>query len=179
MSEAATAATTMTTVSTRTRPPARVAAATAAAAASTLIFRPILATVISTRKAAVALAVLAVAQVAATSLHLPGWPCPFFKSTGIPCPGCGLSRACTALLHGDAEHSLHLHAFAAPVLLGILFVLATALLPAPLRTKMLAAVERLERRTGLTSLLLIAMFVYWIARLLYAPHAFISLVAHP
>ena len=31
--------------------------------------------------------------------HLP--PCYFYQTTGIPCPGCGLTRSITALLHGD------------------------------------------------------------------------------
>jgi hypothetical protein len=162
------------------------AAATSAApvtsrggAVAGFVFRPLLAPLLATRKAAGALAALAAAQIAATSLHLPGWPCPLFHTTGIPCPGCGLSRACAALLHGEIDRSLRMHAFALPVLLGVLFVLVTAVLPAVPRTKTLAALERVERRTGLMTLLLIALLVYWLARLVYAPQAFISLISHP
>ena len=28
-------------------------------------------------------------------------PCPVFRLTGFKCPGCGVSRMCLALLHGD------------------------------------------------------------------------------
>jgi hypothetical protein len=147
-------------------------------AVAAFVFRPLLAPLLATRKAAVGLAALGAAQIVATSFHLPGWPCPLFHATGIPCPGCGLSRASAALLHGDIDHSLRMHAFALPVLLGVLVVLVTAVLPAVPRAKVLVAVERIERRTGLATLLLIALLVYWLARLVYAPQAFISLIAH-
>lgn len=30
-----------------------------------------------------------------------GIPCPFYTVTGWQCPGCGVSRMCLSLLHGD------------------------------------------------------------------------------
>lgn len=39
-----------------------------------------------------------------------GFPlCPMAGSLGIPCPGCGLTRATLALLHGDVRAALHFH----------------------------------------------------------------------
>lgn len=39
-----------------------------------------------------------------------GFPlCPLAGSFGIPCPGCGLTRATLALLHGDVRSALQLH----------------------------------------------------------------------
>lgn len=35
--------------------------------------------------------------------------CPVASTFGIPCPGCGLTRATLALLHGDVHTALHLH----------------------------------------------------------------------
>jgi len=35
--------------------------------------------------------------------------CPLASVVGIPCPGCGLTRATLALAHGDLEHALSLH----------------------------------------------------------------------
>ncbi len=153
--------------------------APARGAAAGFLFRPILTPLMATRKVAAALVGLSAAQIAATAFHLPAWGCPFLKVTTIPCPGCGLSRACAALLHGDFGRSLHMHAFAVPILVGLAIVLVAAVLPAAPRAKVVAAIEAVERRTGATSLLLIALFVYWIARLVYAPQAFTSLVAHP
>lgn len=36
-----------------------------------------------------------------------GIPCPFFKVTGHYCPGCGITRAITALLGGDLKLAWH------------------------------------------------------------------------
>ena len=35
--------------------------------------------------------------------------CPMASSFGIPCPGCGLTRATIALMHGDVRAALHFH----------------------------------------------------------------------
>lgn len=32
-------------------------------------------------------------------------PCPFYKITGCYCPGCGVTRAALALLHGNPEQA--------------------------------------------------------------------------
>ena len=43
--------------------------------------------------------------------HLPGWGCPFRALTGIPCPGCFLTRATSAALTGQLDRSIELHLF--------------------------------------------------------------------
>lgn len=40
--------------------------------------------------------------------HLPSL-CPFHQITGLPCPGCGLTRAFVCLGHGHVAQSLHWH----------------------------------------------------------------------
>jgi hypothetical protein len=40
--------------------------------------------------------------------HLPS-VCPFYNLTGLPCPGCGLTRAFVCLGHGQWRDSLHWH----------------------------------------------------------------------
>lgn len=39
-----------------------------------------------------------------------GWPCPILYWTGIPCPGCGMTRALTAALRGAWREALEYHA---------------------------------------------------------------------
>jgi hypothetical protein len=35
--------------------------------------------------------------------------CPFKVMTGLPCPGCGMTRSVVTLLHGDLRTSLYFH----------------------------------------------------------------------
>ncbi len=51
------------------------------------------------------------------------WGCPIKAWTGISCPGCGMTRAWAALLHGDFYVALHFHPlfFLAPLLLFCIF----------------------------------------------------------
>jgi hypothetical protein len=42
--------------------------------------------------------------------------CAFRRVTGIPCPGCGMTRAMAALARGQLVAALHLHPFAPLVL---------------------------------------------------------------
>jgi len=44
---------------------------------------------------------------AIVGFHLPF--CPMASVFGVPCPGCGLTRATLALAHGDVQHALELH----------------------------------------------------------------------
>ena len=37
--------------------------------------------------------------------------CPFRAMTGLPCPGCGLTRSWVALTHGDLSHAVALNWF--------------------------------------------------------------------
>ena len=64
-------------------------------------------------------------------------------------------------------------------MIGVLVVLLAAVLPAGPRSGLIRLTERVERRTGVSSLLLATLIIYWVARLLYAPRAFISLITHP
>ena len=128
-------------------------------------FSPVFSTVLENRRENLIL-------VGAGALHfglglagLPGWTCPIRAATGIPCPGCGLSTAMLEFVHGDVLTSLHTHAFA-PVFLIVCVVMLTALLlPEGARRSFVTGIARLEVKTGLTAWILLAMFVYWGARL--------------
>jgi hypothetical protein len=99
------------------------------------------------------------AHLAIDGVPLPG-VCAFRDVTGIPCPGCGLTRSWVALLHGDLAWSLRFHPLGWLVLL---YALAQAT-----RHGAWLAVARVRRRiervgwfldrgiVGLGALLLIA-----------------------
>jgi hypothetical protein len=48
--------------------------------------------------------------------------CPLKAMTGLPCPGCGMTRATVALLHGDLATSFHFHPLAGPMVAAMLVV---------------------------------------------------------
>ena len=49
--------------------------------------------------------------------------CPFRLASGLPCPGCGLTRSVVALAHGDLSASLYYHPLG-PVFVAVLVGLA-------------------------------------------------------
>ena len=95
---------------------------------------------------------------------------------GIPDPGGGLTRAILALLRGDWQTSLTFHAFGLPFTIALTLIAMAAILPVSLRDKMAEWVGELERRTGLTAILLIGLFIYWLVRLLILRQAFVDLI---
>jgi hypothetical protein len=113
----------------------------------------------------------ALAQGALVLAGLPGWPCPLKSATGIPCPGCGLTRATAALLRGDIPASLRAHAFAPLVVLALLFTGLALLLPEGSRRALVGRAESFERRTGATAAALVVLLIYWLVRLLFFPEA--------
>lgn len=88
-------------------------------------------------------------------------PCPFHQSTGLACPGCGMTRATYALLHGKLADALRLNP------LGIV------LLPVALVGLSLEAVAQARRtpagprlRVGARGAWIIAasVLVFWLVR---------------
>ena len=139
------------------------------------VFPPIL-PVLRDRKFSFALAGAVGLQIVLVSLSLPGWECPFFRLTGIPCPGCGLSRAIMLLLKGDLVSSLRFHAFAPIFLFAIVALILSVLLPKSIIQPAIARAELIERQTGLTVLILAGLILYWLARLLFLQSAFVQLI---
>lgn len=48
--------------------------------------------------------------------------CPFKVATGLPCPGCGITRASVAFLHGDLPTSFYYHPLGAPLVLAAIVI---------------------------------------------------------
>ena len=128
------------------------------------------------RKFALVVAGTAGVQIALVSLSLPGWECPFFRVTGIPCPGCGLTRAVILLLKGDVSGSLRFHAFAPILLLTAVSLILFLILPRSITQPAITKVELLEQRTGFTVIILVGLILYWLARLLFLQAAFVQLI---
>ena len=109
---------------------------------------------------------LAMIQVGLVLAGLPGWPCIFKGALGLPCPGCGMTRATVALLRGEWQEALRLHAFA-PLLAGAAgAIIVLALLPRETRGRAVAKLQGLEARWHFGVWLLAALLCYWLLRFL-------------
>lgn len=78
--------------------------------------------------------------------------CPFHTLTGVPCPGCGLTRAVVCLCHGRFSESLAFH----PLALAVLGVAAVY----PLLGK------KPKIQTGLLIGLTVVLLIAWPIRLI-------------
>ena len=83
------------------------------------------------------LALLILGSLAYASALQFGWNCPIKYLTGVPCPGCGLSRALAALLRLDFWTALRFH--------PMVFVLPPVVLYALFGKKPLLGSTKLER----------------------------------
>jgi hypothetical protein len=137
---------------------------------------PIFTSILESRAMGLAIIGAAILHTGLTILGLPSWSCPVRELFGIPCPGCGLSRAIGALLQRDWETSLAFHALAPFFLLALIIIAITTFLPATQRHWAINQIKMIERHTGITGIFLIGLVLYWLTRLLFFREAFINLI---
>lgn len=109
--------------------------------------------------------VVALAQVGLVAADLPAWRCPILDATGLPCPGCGLTHACVALLQGDWRTALVAHPAAPAVLCALALLGIGAALPAAAHLRLVVIVADAERITRATWIVLGVLLGTWIWRL--------------
>ena len=127
-------------------------------------FRPILAPLLHNRLIMPILTGISALQVWLAAAGLPGWPCPIKSALGMPCPGCGLSRAVALLFQNEWRASLTLHAFAPVFMVGFLLFVIIGILPPNLYQKSAGIIDALERRTGFMPFFMLSMIIYWLLR---------------
>lgn len=142
----------------------------------TLTVQPILSPILRDRRFGLFVCIAATLQFILTFFRFPGWPCPFFHALGIPCPGCGLTRATLFLIEGQWKQSLLMHAFAPLVVVGLLLMAFCTVAPRQHAERLATGTEAIERRTGLTILIIGGLILYWLARLLFMHTAFIRMI---
>jgi Protein of unknown function (DUF2752) len=96
--------------------------------------------------------------------------CPFAELFGLPCPGCGLTRAAWALLRGDFRGALSLHPLS-PLLVPVVAAAMGRLLFRYVMGPPGAGASRRLRRPvgarwvdGVSALLALAVVGVWVAR---------------
>jgi hypothetical protein len=128
-------------------------------------FTPLLGPLMQRRWIVALLSTAVCAMVALSTIGANIWHCPLRSTLGVPCPGCGLTRAMVQLIQGNWETAISLHAFAPIVLTMGILVAAGSALPARLRKTLVARLTDFERRTGITALLILSALAYWILRI--------------
>ena len=129
--------------------------------------QPVLTPLLQSRSAGMVLAGVAATHLILVALGLPSFSCPLRAATGVPCPGCGLSRGVSALIHGDSREMVSLHVFSPALLLFIILVLAVGVLPNANRASVLRFIDRFEQQTSFALIGLLLLMAYWLVRLLW------------
>ncbi len=92
--------------------------------------------------------------------------CPLRNATGVPCPGCGLTRATWAVLRGDWAEAARLHPLVfvlSPLVAWVWGGVAWRAAGLPVRLRRGSPAARRWRRRGLWGLL-VASLVVWVLR---------------
>lgn len=108
-----------------------------------------------------AVAVLALAHVMGFSL----FPCYFATITGLPCPGCGMTRATIAFLKGDIRLALAYHPFVPGFLLLGGLMAFCAIAPEKWREAVIRWVSLIEVHTRIPTIFLLAVLIYGLLRM--------------
>ncbi len=94
--------------------------------------------------------------------------CPMASSFGIPCPGCGLTRATLAIFHGDVRGALRLHPLVwllAPLFVGFVGVATFDLVRGPAPSPRKPRVDWTSRKMNVAAVaLLVLTLSVWLAR---------------
>jgi hypothetical protein len=129
--------------------------------------QPILSPLLESRPTCQIVTAAAGIHLGLVSLGLPSWQCPLKQATGIPCPGCGLTRALQALALGDWSRAMAIHAFAPVVAVVLCCILVAAFLPDSPRAKLTQPLLQLEQRTGITLIVGGTLVLYWLIRIVF------------
>ena len=132
----------------------------------TLWHQPVFSTILECRVETAAIVGFGVVHLGLGMMGLSFWNCPILAATGVPCPGCGLTRATMQLFHGNISDSLQTHAFAPIFLMALLLMITVLVLPKSARIKIINFVNRLERRNGITAWVFTSLMFYWAFRLI-------------
>jgi Protein of unknown function (DUF2752) len=80
-------------------------------------------------------------------LDIPVFPCPWKNVTGLPCPGCGMTRSTFSLLHGRVLESLNYNALTGIILLFWLIIVIGITIPARYRNIWIEKIGQWEQRS--------------------------------
>ena len=91
--------------------------------------------------------------------------CPFRALTGYPCPGCGMTRAFSAIAHGEPLSAVIYNPLSPVLFVAALLVWASAAATILNLHSVRAALARLRPSTLACHLFLGVMLIWWVVRL--------------
>ena len=95
--------------------------------------------------------------------------CTFHLTTGLPCPGCGLTRSVVSCAHGQWAAAFHYHPLGPIIFAAFVGLAAIGVLGLLQPQRVAQFFERTAKRTGEMKWLLgasgVALIVIWLARL--------------
>lgn len=80
-------------------------------------------------------------------------------STGVPCPGCGMTRAISCAAHGDLALSWSYHPFGVPLLVLFVATAVLSVLPSALRRRFATGVMRHHGPVNIAYVAFVSSFV--------------------
>lgn len=92
--------------------------------------------------------------------------CPFRAFTGLPCPGCGMTRAFCALGHGELLRAIHFNAVSPLLYVAFFIVWVGAVATVFNLYGLRSAVMRLRPNRAISTTLFALMLVWWVVRLI-------------
>jgi len=93
--------------------------------------------------------------------------CSFYNVTGLPCPGCGLTRSIVYLSHLNFEKAFRSNPMGFPIYLVLLFLALYNFIPPAPRKRLDGFLKRYHRHYILLGVLVLAgMLATWIFRLI-------------
>ncbi len=85
--------------------------------------------------------------------------------SGLPCPGCGMTRSVIAWLRWDPVEAWSANPMSLLLIVGLILVLTSTILPAKPRDRFINAIAAFEVRTALVPLFGLLLIIAWIIRL--------------
>lgn len=125
---------------------------------------PVLGKLIEYRAFCRALVLVGILQLTLQWCGLPSITCSFRDVTGYPCPGCGLTRGVCALVQGDWDRAIQFHAFSPVAAIAMLFLLTGCVVPDGVQRRLVRIVSEVERKTCVSQLTMLLLWVYWVSR---------------
>jgi hypothetical protein len=91
--------------------------------------------------------------------------CPFRALTGYPCPGCGMTRAFSAIAHGEPWRAVRYNPLSPLLFLAAIVIWVGAAATILNWTSVRASVARLRPNTFAFNVALLIVLVWWVTRL--------------